>query len=140
MIILAVFSGLAACSKEKKTERSLLKKEGVWDISNYHLLIYNSEDSLIQDNSHDNYGTFSFHKDGAFEWENTGENPFKYEGNWMNTDDEIMIALDDFSYHGPDIFKIIEQSKNEMTLQTITKMPDIVYLKIIETYRIKRRD
>lgn len=141
LFLFAVFLfGLTACSKEKKIERSLLKKDGVWDVVNYHRLTYSDTDSLIDEEIDTDFAIFNFYKDGSFKWQINSDSPAGYDGTWLNTDDEIVIALDQFSYHGPNVFKIINKSKNEMTLESITRFPDIATYKHVETYQIKRRN
>jgi hypothetical protein len=131
--------GTFSCSKEKKTERMLLKKDGVWDVKEYHLLVYNADDSLILESNQTNYASFVFHKNGDFEWSSYGSAPSSPNGTWLNTDDELIVSLNANYYYGPIVLKIIEKSKSEMTLQSITRMPDIAVYKDIATYRIQRR-
>lgn len=128
-----IFSGLSACTKEKKLERSLLKKEGIWDVTNVHGKFY-YYDSLISESHSTDNAAFVFHKNGKFEQGNS-------TGTWLNTDDEIVITLNEPSMNNTNvsIFKIIKESKNEMTLQRNYEVVDMGVWKTISTYEIKRR-
>ncbi|MNK09037.1 hypothetical protein D3C87_269860 [compost metagenome] len=127
--------GLSACSKEKKIERSLFKKDGVWDVTSVHHLYY-SYDSLISDETYYTHPAFVFYKRGKFEWENGS-----VTGTWLNTDDDIVITLDQPSLNSSNvyIFQIIEESKGEMTLKRTRSVVDMGSWTSIDTYRIKRR-
>lgn len=128
-----IFSGLSACTKEKKLERSLLKKDGVWDVANVHALHYYYDSLISESNSSDN-AAFVFHKNGKFEQGNS-------TGTWLNTDDEIVITLNEPSLNNTNvsIFKIIKESKNEMTLQRNYLIVDMGVWKTVSTYQVKRR-
>ena len=135
--------GLSACSKEKKIERSLQKKDGTWDVVNCHVMSYNDDGTFYGEYNYDNYATFVFHKNGKFEWFsfNTSTDPI-HEGTWLNTDEELMINRPGSSLIPGNeawVFKIVKESKNEMTLHRISRKPDIVVFKDDATYQLKRR-
>lgn len=133
LLLAIIFSGLSACTKEKRLERSLLKKEGVWDIVNIHTLYYSYDSLISESNSTDNVA-FVFHKGGKLEKGNI-------TGTWLNTDDEIIITLNTSSLNNNNvsIFKIMKESKNEMTLQSKHWVVDMGSWTSIKTYQIKRR-
>ncbi|WP_300665118.1 hypothetical protein [Fluviicola sp.] len=136
LLLAIIFSGLSACTKEKKLERSLLKKEGVWDVVNVHNMYY-SYDSLINESNSTDHTAFVFQKGGKFSWENGNDT-----GTWFNTDNEIVITLvNQWSYNNNNvlIFRVIEESKNEMTLEYAKLTVDMGVWKSVTTYRIKRR-
>ncbi len=137
-----ILLGLSACSKEKKIERSLRKKDGVWEVTNYHYLsyYYTGEDTLVNEKSIDNYGTFRFHNNGHFQ--STGQGTWNnYEGTWMNTENELVITGKDVDYYGSaKVYRISEQSGNQMTLKRTARKLDIPDVKLIETLQLKRRD
>lgn len=142
LLLAIVFLGLSACSKEKKIERSLIKKDGIWDVVNVHRLSYNNDGSVHSESNSDNYATFVFLKKGKFEWYTfNSSTELVHEGIWVNTDDELMITRPKSLIPGNDawVFEIVKQSKNEMTLHRISKKPDIVSYKDEVTYQLKRR-
>lgn len=136
MLVLSLFViGLSSCSKEKKIERALIKKDGIWDVTSFHYKWY-SYDSLSGESTTSDHPAFVFHKDGRFEWENGN-----ITGTWLNTDDEIVITLDQPSMNNSNIYilKIIEESKDEMTLKRRRWYVDMGSWTQDATYQIKRR-
>lgn len=134
-LLLTMVLGLAACSKEKKIERTLLKNDGIWDVTSVHHMYY-SYDSLVHDTTWHDQEAFIFHKGGMFERENSD-----VTGTWMNTDDDIVITLNQSAMNGSNIYvlKIIEGSKDEMILERSRKVVDMGVWTSIDTYQIKRR-
>lgn len=140
-LLLTMGLGLAACSKEKKIERSLQRFKGVWEVTNYHSLYYHyfEEDTVFSEQNIDNYATFRFFNNGNFE--STGDNYYlynNYEGTWMNTEDELIIMGEDVDYYGTAlVYQIIGQSGNQMTLTRTIYKNDIQWFKKIETLQLK---
>jgi hypothetical protein len=132
--------GLAACSKEKKIERSLQRYKGVWEVTNYHGLYYHyfEEDTAFGEYKFDNYAIFRFFNNGNFE--SIGDNwQTNYEGTWMNTEDELIIMGEDVDYYGTaKVYQITEHSGNQMTLTRTIYKNDIQWFKTIETLQLKR--
>jgi hypothetical protein len=63
MLLLVIFSlGLASCSKEKRIERQLEKREGKWEIKTLHYETYNGFYTGNEEN-YSNTGSFEFNDD-----------------------------------------------------------------------------
>lgn len=66
LLLLSCSIFLSNCSKEKKLERALYKKEGVWNITSvtWEKVIVNSSGQHVSLGMTANAGTFTFEKDG----------------------------------------------------------------------------
>jgi hypothetical protein len=95
LLLLACSMLLSNCSKDKKLERTLHKKEGVWNISSvtWQKVIVTSSGQTVSLGTTANAGTFTFDKDG------TGSYSFTVDGSgysrnftWSVTDENIKIV------------------------------------------------
>ncbi|HYG49404.1 MAG TPA: hypothetical protein VD905_00810 [Flavobacteriales bacterium] len=66
-ILIVTCSVLVQCSKEKKVERSLYKKEGTWSITSvsWQKVLQDTSGQSVSQGTTANAGTFMFDKDGS---------------------------------------------------------------------------
>lgn len=107
-----VFVGLSACSKDKRIERRLEKKDGKWNIKSMSYQYFNNnslEDSFMFTNA----GSFVFDDNGSviYNYDYDGDSGSQ-SGTWSNTEDEVIMILDGEVL----TMKIEEESRKEMTL------------------------
>jgi hypothetical protein len=112
-ILALIFLVATACSKQKKLERTLHKKNGTWNIDSYNYNEYENN-VLVSSQTYVNAGTYVFADNG------TGTATFKIDGDsevnaftWTNTDDKITTIIDGEVI----IFNVKNQSKKEMELE-----------------------
>lgn len=88
-----LFVGLSACSKEKRVERQLVKKDGEWKIASLEYRYYVSNE-IQATGSYANAGKIEFGKKGTFTMTtNIGGVTEVTAGTWTNSDDEITVIV-----------------------------------------------
>ena len=110
--ILAV--GLSSCSKEKRIERQLIKKEGKWKITSIDYKYY-FDNELEASANFPNAGTIEFNKGGSVVMTiQLSGTPEVSSGTWTNSKDEIIITTNGEAA----VLKIIDgPKKGEMELE-----------------------
>jgi hypothetical protein len=104
-----LFIGLASCSKEKRIERQLVKKDGKWKITSVDYKYY-LENELQASQNFANAGTIEFSKKGTFIMTITSSgSPETSAGTWTNTEDKITIVTDGTA----SVLKISNSSKKK---------------------------
>lgn len=116
LLVLSLFAlGFTACSKEKRIERHLVRKEGKWDVKTYdYKYYYNNTYYPNESYTYTGAGNFVFEKNGTYIWTTIldGETDIS-AGTWENTADELTLVQNSFALK----FKILEESKKEMKLE-----------------------
>lgn len=93
-VFAGLFIGLASCSKEKRIENQLIRKDGKWKITsiNYNYYADNTLESALVFN---NAGTIEFSKKGTFIMTMTlSGSPETSAGTWTNTKENITLVSD----------------------------------------------
>lgn len=86
--------GFSSCSKEKRIERQLIRKDGEWKIASLEYRYYVSNE-LQAVGSYVNAGKIEFDKKGTFTMTtNLGGVPETTAGTWTNSEDEIIVSAD----------------------------------------------
>lgn len=104
-----------ACSKEKRIERHLVRKEGKWNVSTYdYKYYYNNTFYPNESYTYTGAGNFVFEKNGTYIWTTIMDGDTDIStGTWENTADELTLVQNSFALK----FKILEESKKEMKLE-----------------------
>lgn len=116
LLVLSVFAiGFSSCSKEKRIERHLVRKEGKWNVDTYDYKYYYNSTYYPNDSyTYSSAGNFVFEKNGTYIWTTIMDGDTDAStGTWTNTADEITLVQNSFSLK----FKILEESKKEMKLE-----------------------
>ena len=95
LLVLSVFAiGFAGCSKEKKIERQLVKKEGEWRITSLDYKYYQFNE-LAYSVNFPNVGTIEFNKNGSVTMTTQlSGSPETAAGTWSNSDDEVVLVIE----------------------------------------------
>ena len=89
-----LFVGLSSCSKEKRIERQLIKKDGKWKITSLDYKYY-AGNQLQGAATIPNAGKIEFSKKGTFVMTiSIGGSPETMVGTWTNSKDAITIMAD----------------------------------------------
>ncbi len=108
---LLTLSILASCSKEKRIENHLSRKDGIWYINKATELDYkdgNQTDMYVGMN----LGFFQFQESGTGTITSNG---YIESFNWSNTKDQLLLESDGTTIY----FKIVEESRKFMTLNYV---------------------
>ncbi len=138
LLPLLMFALLISCSKEKKIERNLYRKDGLWEISNIRAELYNSSNRLLYSESYNNAGTIVFNKDGSGRaTELINNRTYMYEFEWTNTDKEIFITIPN---KVTERYKILDESKNSLEIQKKEPIDNTPSSSLfVLTYRLERK-
>jgi hypothetical protein len=133
-IFSVLFIGLASCSKEKRIERQLVKKDGTWKITSVDYKYY-VNNSLQGSGNYPNAGTIEFNKKGSFVMTITlSGSPVTSGGTWTNSKDAITLTADGTT----SVLKILEgPKKDKMDLEQTDYYNDTAE-KEVYIYRLKR--
>ncbi len=131
-----LFVGLASCSKEKRVERQLIKKDGKWKITSIDYKYYQNN-VLGASANFPNAGTIEFDKKGSCVMTLTlSGSPETIAGTWTNSEDEITIT----SNGETSVLKIMEgPKKGKMKLEETDYYNDTAE-KEVNTYNLERAD
>ncbi|WP_430404067.1 hypothetical protein [Fluviicola sp.] len=137
LLLLSVFAiGLSACSKEKRIERQLIKKEGKWKITSIDYKYY-VNNNLQQSSNYPNAGTIEFNKNGTFVMTITVDgSPEVFGGNWTNSKDEVTLISDGEA----SILKITDGPKKDKMVLEGTEYNNGTGEKDVYTYYLERAD
>lgn len=116
LLILSLFALVfTACSKEKRIERHLVRKEGKWNVETYdYKYYYNNTFFPNESYTYSGAGNFVFEKNGTYVWTTIMDGDTDIStGTWENTADELTLVQNSFTLK----FKILEESKKEMKLE-----------------------
>lgn len=127
---------LTACSKEKKIERALIKKDGKWTITSVDYKYYVTNE-LQASSNFPNAGTIEFNKKGSFVMTVTlSGSPQNVGGTWTNSKDNITLIANGETT----VLKITNgPKKDKMTLME-TNYDNSTGEKETLTYYLKRAD
>jgi hypothetical protein len=114
LLVLSVIAvGLAGCSKEKRIERHLYRKDGKWNNTLYEYK-YIEGGSVTYSEVYANAGYIEFDKNGSYVWTFISDGDSDVEaGTWTNTEDQLTMISNSVALQ----FKILEESKKEMKLE-----------------------
>ncbi|TSJ39067.1 lipocalin family protein [Fluviicola chungangensis] len=135
-LFLVLLIGLSACSKEKRIEKQLIKKDGKWKITSVDYKYY--QNNVMESSMNfPNAGTIEFDKKGSFVMVITlNGSPQTVGGTWTNSEDEITIIADG----GTTVMKITDgPKKGKMTLEETDYYNDTAE-KETYTYYLERAD
>ncbi|MDF3029194.1 MAG: hypothetical protein K0S23_3501 [Fluviicola sp.] len=116
LLVLSLFAlGFTGCSKEKRIERHLVRKEGKWNVDTYdYKYYYNNTFYPNESFTYSAAGNFVFEKNGTYVWTTIMDGDTDVSaGTWENTADELTLVQNSFALK----FKILEESKKEMKLE-----------------------
>jgi hypothetical protein len=114
-ITTVVFLLAQSCSKDKRIERSLEKKDGKWNINKYAYEEY-TNGTLSESETYLNAGNIVFSDNGILVWTfNIDGDIETYGGQWANDDESITLIIDGDAIK----FDILERSKKEMKLSGV---------------------
>jgi len=108
---LLTFSVLTSCSKEKRIENHLSRKDGIWYVNKLTEVDYkdgNQTDMYVLMN----WGFFQFQKSGTGTITSNG---YIESFNWSNTKDQLLLESDGTTIN----FKIVEESRKFVTLNYV---------------------
>ena len=94
LITLAVIV-LAACKKEKQLEKTVTKKDGVWDIAtvDWELVKVSGFSQTVNVGTSSNAGTFTFNESGSGSYDFTvNDTTFIGDFSWTNDEDSIYLT------------------------------------------------
>ncbi len=116
LFLIIVFAlGLASCSKEKRIERNLARKDGKWEVESYeYKYYYNGTFYPYESYTYANAGNFVFEKGGTYTWTFIADGESDVStGTWSNSGDELTLA------RNSDVlkFKILEESKKKIKIE-----------------------
>lgn len=117
--LLIVFIGLSSCSKDKRIERRLARKDGKWNITSmtYQYYIGNT---LMDSEAYTNAGSFVFNDNGSVIYNYSYDGDSGSEGGtWTNTEDDVTMIFDGEVV----VMKIDDESKKKMTLNWTEEYP-----------------
>lgn len=127
---------LAACSKEKKIERALLKKDGKWTITSVDYKYYVNNELQASAN-YPNAGTIEFNKKGSFVMTVTlSGSPQNAGGTWTNSEDNITLIANGETT----VLKITDGPKKDKMTLVETNYDNSTGEKETLTYYLKRAD
>lgn len=110
-----VFLLAQSCSKDKRIERSLEKKDGKWNISKYTYEEY-ANGSLSDSETYLNAGNIVFDDNGVLIWTFIIDGDVEmFGGQWSNDDESITLIIDGDAIK----FDILERSRKEMKLSAV---------------------
>ncbi|AEA44421.1 hypothetical protein [Fluviicola taffensis] len=121
VVIVVSFVGLASCSKVKRVENQLTKKEGKWDVKSVDYKYY-LDGSVEESDNYPATGTMEFKKNGSF-FLNIflGVVPLTSSGTWTNTEDQITLIANG----QPSVLKITDgPKKGKLVLVETYSYPD----------------
>lgn len=96
-LFLLVFLVFASCSKEKRLENMLKKKEGTWSINRYNCEKYKNNEMQNSETYYD-IGEFVFSKKGVGSANYVAGPVYRsYDFRWSNTEDQIFLVNDGFT-------------------------------------------
>lgn len=128
--------GFSSCSKEKRIERQLIKKDGEWKITSINYKYYVNND-LQESSNYPNAGTIEFNKNGTLVMTITVDgSPEVFGGTWSNSKDEITIISDGDA----SIMKIIDGPKKGKIELEETEYYNGTGEKDVYTYNLERAD
>lgn len=128
--------GFSSCSKEKRIERQLIKKDGEWKITSINYKYYVNND-LQASSNYPNAGTLEFNKNGTLVMTITVDgSPEVFGGTWSNSKDEITIISDGDA----SIMKIIDGPKKGKIVLEETEYYNGTGEKDVYTYNLERAD
>lgn len=135
-VFAVLFIGLASCSKEKRIERQLVKKDGKWKITSVDYKYY-LDNTLQSSANFPNAGTIEFNKKGSFVMTITlSGSPQTTGGTWTNSKDAITIISDG----NTSVLKIVDgPKKDKMNLEETDYYNDTAE-KEVYTYHLERAD
>lgn len=135
-VFAVLFIGLASCSKEKRIENQLVKKDGKWKITSVDYKYYQNN-NLESSSNFPNAGTIEFNKGGSFVMTITlSGSPETIGGTWTNSKDAITIISDG----NTSVLKITDgPKKGKMTLEE-TDYYNSTAEKEMYTYYLERAD
>lgn len=116
LILLVVFAmGLASCSKEKRIEKNLARKDGKWDVESYEYKYYYNGTFFPYDSfTYTNAGNFVFEKNGTYIWTFIADGDTDVStGTWSNSGDELTLVQNSDALK----FKILEESKKKIKIE-----------------------
>lgn len=137
LFLFAILSvALAACSKEKKIERALIKKDGKWKVTSIDYKYY-VNNQLQTSANYPNAGTIEFSKKGSFVMTITlSGSPQNSGGTWTNNKDNITLIANGETT----VLRIADgPKKDKMTLEE-TNYDNSSGGKETLTYYLKRAD
>jgi hypothetical protein len=131
IILLAGFM-LSACSKDRRLERRLYKKEGKWNIASISANTY-VNGNLDESESISDAGYFLFEKNGTFVFhqEYAGDE-YSSGGTWANTEEDLFLNVEGSTLR----LEIENESAKEMDLVNRQSYDDSTQTTI--TYHIER--
>lgn len=137
LFLFAILSvALAACSKEKKIERALIKKDGKWTITSVDYKYYVNNELQASSNS-TNAGTIEFNKKGSFVMTVTlSGSPQNAGGTWTNSEDNITLIANGETT----VLKITDGPKKDKMTLVETNYDNSTGEKETLTYYLKRAD
>jgi hypothetical protein len=135
-VFAVLFIGLASCSKEKRIENQLVKKDGKWKVTSIDYKYYLNNE-LQQSANFPNAGTIEFSKKGSFVMTITlSGSPQTTGGTWTNSKDAITIISDG----NTSVLKIVDgPKKGKMNLEETDYYNDTAE-KEVYTYHLERAD
>lgn len=108
---LMAFSVLVSCSKEKRIEHHLSRKDGIWYINKLTEVDY-KDGNQTEMYVGMNWGFFQFQKSGTGTITTSG---YIESFNWSNTKDQLLLESDGTTIN----FKIVEESRKFITLNYV---------------------
>ena len=139
-LLLLVFL-LFSCSKEQQISRRLVKKEGIWNITEV-AYSYFENNLFVSDQVYSNLGTMEFKENGRgiTTFIIPGQPNDIYPFSWTNSASQLIITYDGQPLTGKvEIMKILYQSKSEMRLeQTEENISGGITYKDILVYKITK--
>lgn len=119
LVLFSIAFLLFSCSKEQQISRRLIKKEGIWNISDV-TYSYFENNIFITEQTYSNMGTMEFRENGRGITTIVipGQPNDVYPFSWTNTSSQLIITYDGEPLTGKiEIMKILNQSKVEMRLE-----------------------
>jgi hypothetical protein len=110
---------LFSCSKEQQINRRLVKKEGIWNITEV-AYSYFENNLFVSEQVYSNLGTIEFKENGRgiTTFIIPGQPNDIYPFSWTNNTSQLIITYDGQPLTGKvEIMKILYQSKSEMQLE-----------------------
>lgn len=135
-LVIVLLIGFSSCSKEKRIEKQLIKKDGKWKITSIDYKYYQNNE-LGASQNYPNAGTIEFDKKGTCVLTITlSGSPQTSAGTWTNSEDNITITADSETT----VMKIASgPKKGKMTLEETDYYNDTAE-KETYTYYLERAD
>ena len=135
-LLVILLIGFSSCSKEKRIEKQLIKKDGKWKITSVDYKYYLNNELNYSEN-YPNAGTIEFDKKGTCILTITlSGSPEVSAGTWTNSEDNITITADGETT----VMKITDgPKKGKMTLEETDYYNDTAE-KEMYTYYLERAD